>query len=383
MERTPIKYPFSRLADVNAPYRDRLVEAMTRVVDSGYYVGGPEVARFEEMLAGQTGAPYAVGVTNGLDALRLILRGWKELGLLRDGDGVIVPANTYVASVLAVTDNRLRPVFCEPDPVTMTLDTARLDEALSAAGDIPVRAVMPVHLYGRLSWDERLVDFVRRHNLLVIEDNAQAIGCRSAVPGLFGSSVTGGLGHAGAFSFYPTKNIGALGDAGAIVTHDVRLAEVCRAIRNYGSRERYHNIYKGLNCRLDPVKAAQLAVKLPYTDAENMLRRERAAIYNRLIDNPLVQKPEHINDGSHVYHQYVVRVADRDRFRDYLLSQGVETAVHYATPPHRQPCYCEYAALHLPVTESIADTCVSLPITRTTGPEDARDIAAIINAWHG
>lgn len=379
MDRPSIKYPFSRLADVNAPYRDRLVEAMIRVVDSGYYVGGPEVERFEAMLATQTQAPFAVGVTNGLDALRLILRAWKELGRLKAGDGVIVPANTYVASVLAITDNGLRPVFCEPDPVTMNMDSTRLDSICHTG----VRAIMPVHLYGRLCWDDRLADFARTHRLLVIEDNAQAIGCRSSVPGLFSTHTTGGLGHAGAFSFYPTKNIGALGDAGAVVTHDAELAEAIRAMRNYGSRQQYNNIYKGLNCRLDPVKAAQLAVKLPFTDDENNVRRQRAAIYEHTIANPLVHKPEFMTDGSHVYHQYVVRVDNRDAFRQYLLSQGVQTAIHYATPPHRQPCYREYASLDMPVTDSIADTCVSLPITRTTSLDETRAIADIVNTWMG
>lgn len=379
MDSPSIKYPFSRLADVNAPYRDRLVEVMIRVVDSGYYVGGPEVERFEAMLAAQTQAPFAVGVTNGLDALRLILRAWKELGRLKAGDGVIVPANTYVASVLAITDNGLRPVFCEPDTVTMNMDSARLESIC----DTGVRAIMPVHLYGRLCWDSRLADFARRHKLLIIEDNAQAIGCRSTVPGLFNTHITGGLGHAGAFSFYPTKNIGALGDAGAIVTHDAELAEAIRALRNYGCRQQYNNIYKGLNCRLDPVKAAQLAVKLPFTDDENDVRRQRAAIYQSTITNRLVRKPEFLTDGSHVYHQYVVRVDNREAFRQYLLSQGVQTAIHYATPPHRQPCYREYASLYLPVTDSIADSCVSLPITRTTSIDDTHAIADIVNNWKG
>lgn len=373
----PPRFPFLRLSDVNAPYRDEMAEAMLRVLDSGYYIGGPELERFERMLAEACDAQYAVGCTNGLDALRLIFRGYKELGMLKDGDEVIVPANTYVASILAVTDNNLTPVFVEPDNRTLNLDTSLIDRHITPR----TRAILTVHLYGRTCWDAILADAARRHNLIVVEDNAQAIGARSNAPGLFGSHITGGLGHAGAFSFYPTKNIGALGDAGAVVTHDAELAKAIRALRNYGSDRQYHNIYKGLNCRLDPMKAAVLAVKLPHTDAENALRRERAALYDRLITNPLIEKPLWVEDSSCVWHQYVVRVAERDAFRKYLADNGVETAIHYAVPPHLQPCYREYAGLSLPVTCAIADSVVSLPITRTTQIDDIPAICDIINDW--
>ncbi|MGM9826903.1 MAG: DegT/DnrJ/EryC1/StrS family aminotransferase [Muribaculaceae bacterium] len=373
----PPRFPFLRLSDVNAPYRDEMAEAMLRVLDSGYYIGGPELERFERMLAEACDAQYAVGCTNGLDALRLIFRAYKELGMLKEGDEVIVPANTYVASILAVTDNNLTPVFVEPDNRTLNLDTSLIDRHITPR----TRAILTVHLYGRTCWDAILADAARRHNLIVVEDNAQAIGARSNAPGLFGSHITGGLGHAGAFSFYPTKNIGALGDAGAVVTHDAELAKAIRALRNYGSDRQYHNIYKGLNCRLDPMKAAVLAVKLPHTDAENALRRERAALYDRLITNPLIEKPLWVDDSSCVWHQYVVRVAERDAFRKYLADNGVETAIHYAVPPHLQPCYREYAGLSLPVTCAIADSVVSLPITRTTQIDDIPAICDIINDW--
>ena len=371
------KYPFLRLSDVNAPYRDAMARAMERVLDSGQYIGGPELTAFEDMLARQTQAPHAVGVTNGLDALRLIFRAYKEMGMLNDGDEVIVPANTYVASVLAVTDNALVPVFVEPDPDTLNLDTSIIEKYVTPR----TRAVLTVHLYGRVCWDEMLADVARRHNLIVVEDNAQAIGARAFTPGFYGTFVSGGLGHAGAFSFYPTKNIGALGDGGAVVTHDSRLADVVRALRNYGSDRQYHNIYKGLNCRLDPMKAAVLAVKLPYTDAENALRREHAALYEKLISNPAVVKPLWTTGAECVWHQYVVRVKNRDSFRAWLASRGVETAVHYAVPPHLQPCYQEYAYLSLPVTVAIADTVVSLPVTRTTPLSDIPDIVAAINSY--
>ena len=373
------KYPFLRLADVNAPFRDALAQAALRVIDSGYYIGGPELANFESMLSAMHDGAEAVGVTNGLDALRLIFRAYKELGALSAGDEVIVPANTYVASVLAVTDNALTPVFVEPDAQTLNLDTSLVEAAITPR----TRAILPVHLYGRVCWDSTLAAVVRRHNLIVVEDNAQAIGAQATEPGLFGSRHSGALGHAGAFSFYPTKNIGALGDGGAVVTNDPKLAAAIRAIRNYGSDRQYHNIYKGLNCRLDSMKAAMLAAKLPFTDAENQYRRELAQIYNTNINNALVRKPLWTDGSDCVWHQYAVLTEHRDRFRQYLADNGVETAVHYSTPPHRQPCYAEYSSLHLPITESIAASIVSLPITRTTSPQDAAEISAIINDYRG
>lgn len=372
-------YPFLDLKTVNEPYRDAMLEAMTRVVDSGWYIGGPEVEAFEKKLADYCDVPYVVGLTNGLDALRLALRGYIELGRLHKGDKVMVPANTYVATVLAITDNGLEPVFVEASDVTLNMDTARLEEYWQEG----VKAIMPVHLYGRVCWDEALRDFVRRHSLLVIEDNAQAIGAVAGCDGLFGTKKSGGLGHAGCFSFYPTKNVGALGDAGALATHDAELAQAVRAIRNYGSLRQYDNIYKGLNCRLDPMKAAQLSVKLPFADMENGLRAKLAGIYDCYITNPLVRKPLFTDDGACVWHQYVVRVDNRDAFRAYLLEHGVETAVHYATPPYRQTCYAEYAGIDMPVSDGIARTCVSLPISRCTSVDDAMEIAEIINGYKG
>lgn len=370
-------FPFLDLKAINEPYRRPMLDAMTQVVDSGRYIGGPALNQFEDMLATQTHAPFAVGVTNGLDALRLMLRAYKELGALADGDEVIVPANTYVATVLAITDNGLTPVFVEPDAVTMNLNTELIENAITPR----TRAVMTVHLYGRICYDATLASVVRRHNLLLLEDNAQAIGAVANTAGLFGTNISGALGHAGAFSFYPSKNIGALGDAGAVVTHSAQLAEAIRALRNYGSLTQYNNIYRGLNCRLDPVKAAALSVKLPAAKSVGEERRKRAEIYNRLITNPLVTKPLYTDDAESVWHQYVVRVPQRNNFRRYLANNGVETAIHYATPPHRQQCYAQYAHLHLPVTDSIADTCVSLPISQATELRQIEQISNIINQW--
>lgn len=373
------RYPFLDLGQVNGPFRAGIEEAVARVIASGRYVGGPEVEGLERELAAMTGTPYAVGVSNGLDALRMIFRAYIEMGEMHPGDEVIVPANTYVASVLAVTDCGLTPVFVEPSAATLNLDPQLVDDAVTPA----TRAILTVHLYGRTAWDATLADIARRHNLRVIEDNAQAIGARSTTPGLYGGNMTGALGDAAAFSFYPTKNIGALGDAGAVTTFDPRLAATVAALRNYGSDLRYHNIYEGFNCRLDPIQAAILRVKLPRLAEENVVRAQIAAIYEEHIVNPLVTKPLYTTDGTMVWHQYIVRVADRDAFRRHMDANGVETAVHYSTPPHLQPCYERYAGLWLPVTERIAREVVSLPITRCTTPDDARDIAAIVNRYKG
>ncbi len=367
-----IKYPFLDLATVNAPFIDAIHEATSRVINSGYYVGGPEVVQFEQKLADATGCRYAVGVSNGLDAIRLIFHAYIQLGRLRPGDEVIVPANTYIASILAVIDAGLAPVFVEPDIATLNLDTARLSEAITPR----TRAILTVHLYGRTCYDATMADLAKRHNLLIVEDNAQAIGARD-----YRGKRTGALGDAGAFSFYPTKNIGALGDAGAVTTDDPDLANAVRALSNYGSDRKYHNIYLGYNCRLDPIQAAIVALKLPYIDSENAIRADVAKVYNDNISNPLIIKPQYSADGTTVWHQYVILANNRDRLRQYLLDHGVATDVHYPTAPHHQPCMAAYANLHLPVAERIAAQAVSLPISRCTSTADAADIARIINSW--
>lgn len=365
------KYPFCRLIDANRPYMAQIEEAMRRVARSGYYVGGNEVEAFERMLAADTGTRHAVGVSNGLDALRLILRAYIEMGVMAPGDEVIVPADTYVASLLAVSDSGLRPVPVEPSLETLNIDTSLIEAAVTER----TRAIMTVHLYGRTAYDDAMARTARRHGLKIIEDNAQAIGARHT-----DGQRTGALGDAAAFSFYPTKNIGALGDAGAVTTDDDQLAATVRALRNYGSDRQYHNIYQGLNCRLDPLQAAVLAVKLPHVDEENVYRASLAAVYEAEIRHPDVVKPLYASDGSMVWHQYVVRVPRRDEFRRLLLEAGVETAVHYPQAPHRQPCYASLSGLSLPVADTVASTVVSLPVTRTTTPADARTIASIINA---
>lgn len=384
------RFPFLELATVNRPFMNELQQRVAAVVASGRYVGGPEVEEFEQRLCDLTGARYAIGVSNGLDALRLILRAWVQLGILRAGDEVIVPANTYIASVLAITDAGLTPVLAEPDPRTSNLDLSRLEEYLTPR----TRAVMPVHLYGRVCWCASFEEFARRNSLKIIEDNAQAIGASILTSAgnedffLHGDSPrnsrrvhTGNLGDAAAFSFYPTKNIGALGDAGAVTTSDPDLASAVRALANYGSTSRYHNVYEGYNCRLDPIQAAFLRAKLPYIEKECSRRRRLAHIYDTEIDNPAVVKPLMTAPDRCVWHQYVVRTAKRGQFMDYLAENGVGTDIHYAVPPHRQPCYSRYAGLELPVTERLASEIVSLPISACTSETDAAEIAHIINSF--
>lgn len=371
------RYTFLDLGAVNRPYMAAIKEAVGRVIDSGRYIGGPEVEAFEQDMAALTGSQHAVGVSNGLDALRLIFKAYIAMGEMAPGDEVIVPGNTFIASVLAVSDCGLVPVFVEPDATTMNLDTARIEGAITGR----TRAVMPVHLYGRVCFDETLRDTARRHNLKIVEDSAQAIGARGAVAGREGSYSAGALGDAAAFSFYPTKNTGALGDAGAVTTDDSRLADTIRQIANYGSDHQYHNIYKGLNCRLDPIQAAILSVKLPYTGAENDARRRIAAVYQAEIDNQAVVKPLYADDGSMVWHQYVVRVDNRENFRSYLEAKGVETGIHYPTAPFDQPCYREYNTLDMPVSRRLAATVVSLPVSGCTSEADAHEISEIINSY--
>ena len=365
------RYPFLDLATVNAPWMDEIQEAVGCVVASGRYIGGEENERFERLLAEKTGAGiHAVGVSNGLDALRLIFRAYIEMGELSPGSSVIVPANTYIASILAVVDNGLVPVFVEPDIETFNLDSNLVERAITP----DTKAILAVHLYGTPCWDSKLKEIKKKYGLKIIEDNAQAIGARA-----YDGQTTGSIGDAAAFSFYPTKNIGALGDAGAVTTRDPEFAATIRALANYGSDRRYHNVFKGWNCRLDPVQAAVLNVKLRHLEEECRRRRELAVLYDANIYNPLVKKPR---DFGSVWHQYPVMVAERDKFRQYLDENGVATDVLYPTPPHRQPCMREYAHLDLPVTDKIAREIVSLPISGCTSKDDAAEISKIINNYN-
>lgn len=371
------KYPFLDLALANAPYMDELKAAACEVIERGRYLHSTQTELLEQEIAALCGTRHCIGVSNGLDALRLILRAYKELGRLHDGDEVIVPANTYVASVLAVSENGLVPVLCEPREDTLNLDSSLIEGLVTPR----TRAIMPVHLYGTPCWDRTLMDTARKHGLLIIEDNAQAIGAASDVEGLHGTRVTGGLGDAAGNSFYPTKNLGALGDSGAVTTNDDELAAAVKALANYGSDRRYHNIYLGYNCRIDEIQAAMLRVKLRHLNEENEMRAVIARTYDQCISTPRVKTPVIFEGMRQIWHQYVVRVDDREAFRDHLTAHGVGSDIHYATPPHRQPCYADLDHPALPLTEQLAAEVVSLPIAPPTTPDDARAIADIINQF--
>lgn len=371
--------PFLDLARVNAPYMEQINCAINRVISSGRYIGGPEVTAFEQELASYQHVRNVVAVSNGLDALRLIMKGYIATGRLRPGDEVLVPANTYIASVLAVSDVGLTPVLVEPSPDTMNMDTSLIEKALTPR----TRAIMIVHLYGRACWDSTLIELAREGQLLLFEDNAQGIGASATLPGLNGCKRTGSLGHAAAFSFYPTKNLGAMGDAGAVTTDDDELASAVRALANYGSTRRYHNVYKGVNCRMDPVQAAILRTKLPSIDRDNDRRRHIAALYCDIVNNEAVELrvPDDLTTTN--LHQLIALCDRRDELREHLRMNGIETDIHYATPPHRQPCYAaELGHLSLPVTEWLSDRVVSLPIAPYLSDSEVARIAHAINTFH-
>ncbi len=370
-------YPFLDLALANKPMMEELKEAACSVIESGRYINGEQCRQLEQEIAQLCQVKHCVAVSNGLDALRLIIRAYKEMGLLHNDEKIIVPANTYVASVLAVSDNNLNATLCDIRDDTMNLNSQSIESLLSPS----VKAIMPVHLYGTPCWDERLMNMARHYNLLIIEDNAQAIGAKTNIPGLNGTHMTGGLGHAAAISFYPTKNLGALGDAGAVLTNDEKLATTVRAIANYGSDYRYHNIYLGLNCRMDEIQAAMLRVSLRHLPAEIERRNAVAKAYHEHITNKLVTTPHIFEETIQVWHQYVVRVKTRDHFRDYLKKNGVDTDIHYATPPHLQPCYRQFKSYKLPKTTALANEVVSLPIAHPITVQDAVEIAQIINDY--
>ncbi len=346
--------PFLDLKAINSRHAAELKAAAARVIDSGWYVLGEEVKAFESEFAAWVGSPHCVGTSDGLSALTLALRAWKEMGLIKEGDGVAVPANTYIASILAITENRLRPVLVEPDEATFNLGAVKLAAALTP----DVKAVLAVHLYGQLAEMPAIAKLCRERGLLLLEDAAQAHGAQ------IGGIKAGAWGDAAAFSFYPTKNLGALGDAGALTCKDAKLADMVRALRNYGSKEKYQNLVQGPNDRLDELQAAFLRVKLPHLDADNARRRAIAARYLSEIKNPAIRLPAAPAEAdSHVWHLFVVRVPDREAFQAHLAAAGVQTQVHYPIPPHKQAAYHKgLGHLNLPLTELIHREVVSLPI---------------------
>jgi len=362
--------PFFDLKAVNGRHSAGLEEALRRVLDSGWYVLCEEVKAFEAEFGAWVGAAHCVGTSDGLSALVLALRGWKELGLLKEGDAVAVPANTYVASILAITENRLRPVLVEPDEDTFNLGAGKLAAALTTE----VKAVLAVHLYGQLADMPAIARLCQDRGLLLLEDAAQAHGAQ------VGGVKAGAWGDAAAFSFYPTKNLGAIGDAGALTCKDPKLAEMVRALRNYGSLEKYRNLVQGPNDRLDEIQAAVLRVKLPFLDEENARRRAIARRYRREITNPAVRLPAvRAGEESHVWHLFVVRVPERDAFMRRMQERGVQCAIHYPVAPHRQAAFASQLGHHaLPLTEAIHREVVSLPMSPAlTEPQVDHVIAAI------
>lgn len=385
---------FLDLQKINSRYAYELKQAAAEVIDSGWYLLGERVKRFEANLAAYLGVKHAIGVANGLDALRLILKAYIEMGMMKEGDEVIVPANTYIATILAITDNRLKPVLVEPDIHTYNLDISLIEQHITPR----TRAIMVVHLYGQVCWSEELEHIAKKYNLKIIEDNAQAIGAcyippqRSANlpfnPYPLSFPKTGSLGDAACNSFYPGKNLGALGDSGAVTTKDDQLAEVVRALGNYGSRQKYVNEYQGLNSRLDEIQAAFLDVKLKYLDAENQRRREIAQYYCEHISNPDVILP--INTSSnqyittslnHAFHLFVIRHPRRDDLQKYLTENGIQTLIHYPIPPHRQKAFKDWNKISLPITEKIHADALSLPMSSILLNGEAEFIVNKINIF--
>ncbi|EIA10220.1 DegT/DnrJ/EryC1/StrS family aminotransferase [Flavobacterium frigoris] len=364
---------FLDLQKINGQYAEELKKAAAEVIDSGWYLLGEQVKQFESSLEVFQEGGNAVAVANGLDALRLIFKAYIELGLMKQGDEVIVPANTYIASVLAITDNGLIPVLVEPDLSSYNLDLNLIENKITAK----TKAIMVVHLYGRVCWGSELVALAEKHNLKIIEDNAQAIGAR------FNGVRTGNLGDAAGFSFYPGKNLGALGDAGAVVTKDVELAETVRTLANYGSSQKYVNRYQGLNSRMDEIQAAFLNVKLRYLEAETQGRRAIAAYYIANIKNSKIILPSLDEVDGHVWHVFVIRCNKRDELQAYLQEHGIQTLIHYPIPLYKQECYSYMSAISLAITEQIHAQVLSLPISAVIDTDEILKVVAVLNAFNG
>lgn len=357
------------LKRINDCHDMELRQAIDEVLQSGWYLKGEATHRFEQHYADFIGTKFCIGCANGLDALTLIFRAYKEMGIMSDGDEVIVPANTFIASILAITDNNLVPVMVEPDIKTLEIDDRLIEQAITTR----TRAIMIVHLYGRCAYTDKIGELCKRYNLRLIEDNAQAHGCT------FGNRKTGSLGEAAGHSFYPGKNLGALGDAGAVTTNVEELARVIAALGNYGSHQKYVHDYAGRNSRIDELQAAILDVKLKYLDTENQRRKQIASIYINKVKNPSIYIPQSERDC--VWHIFPVFCERRDELKQYLGSHGVETQIHYPIPPHMQHCYSRWNSISLPVTERLSREELSLPCHQMMTDKDAEMIAEIINLF--
>ena len=372
--------PFLSLKDVTALHGAEINEAVARVVNSGWYLQGKENEQFESDYARFIGSKYCVGCANGLDALIWIFRAYIELGVMKPGDEVIVPANTYIATILAITENGLTPVLVEPKLNTLEIDDDLIERAITPK----TKAITIVHLYGRNAYTDRISALCKRYNLKLVEDNAQAHGCYSS-----DGRMTGSIGDAAGHSFYPGKNLGALGDGGAVTTDDPELAATIRALANYGSQKKYVFKYTGRNSRLDEIQAAVLGVKLKYLVTDNAHRKEVAHFYYEHMDNALISLPDLLPDEQNVYHLFPVRVSagKRDALHDYLAQNGVGTVIHYPIPPHKQECYEKEAwnipQLSLPISERIAEEELSLPIGPAISMQEVEQTVELINSFQG
>lgn len=362
---------FLDLKSINCKYQQELKDACARVIDSGWYIMGNELAAFEEEFAIYCRTKHAIGVANGLDALILTLRAWKELGKISAGDEVIVQANTYIASVLAITENDLVPVLVEPHPGTYNLDPVAVQAAITPK----TKAILPVHLYGQLSPMLELMAIAKQNNLLVLEDCAQAHGAE------VNGQRAGSWGDAAGFSFYPGKNLGALGDAGAITTNDDELAQTLKALRNYGSHKKYENLYQGVNSRLDEIQAAMLRIKLPYLDRENHIRQKISKTYRNEIRNTHITVPQTNDETSHVWHLFVIKCVYRDLLQSWLAENGIATLCHYPIPVHKQNAYADLNNKCLPITEQLHAEVLSLPLNVTMTEGDINKIVSVINSF--
>lgn len=364
--------PFLSLKDVTNLHGDEINVVVTGVVNGGWYLQGKENERFEENYSKFIGTKYTIGCANGLDALIWIFRAYKELGVMQDGDEVIVPANTYIATILAITENNLKPILIEPRLNTMEIDDDRIEESITPR----TKAICIVHLYGRNAYTEKIGALCKKYNLRLIEDNAQAHGCKT-----IDGRITGSIGDAAGHSFYPGKNLGALGDGGAVTTNDEALAKTVRTLANYGSQKKYVFKYTGRNSRLDEIQAAVLDVKLKYLVEDNAHRKAVAKMYYEGINNPMITLPDRLPDEQNVYHLFPIICEKRDELHDYLEQKGVGTVIHYPIPPHKQECYKEWNGVSLPITEYIAEHELSLPVGPAIKNEEVKEVIRLINEF--
>lgn len=359
------------LQAITAMHGDEYKKVVDRVIDSGWFLQGKENNQFEMDYAKYIGTDHCIAVANGLDALYLLMRGYKEMGFMRDGDEIIVPANTYIATIISITRNNLVPVLVEPTWENLEIDIDQIESAVTPK----TKGVMIVHLYGRVAYNEKLGNICKKHGLKLMEDCAQSHGCA------WNGVKTGALGDAAAHSFYPGKNLGAFGDAGAITTNDAGLASVIRALANYGSQKKYVFKYIGLNSRMSELDAAVLDVKLKYLDEDNAQRQKLAAYYYEHIDNPLITLPARIADENNVYHQFPILCERRDELQEYLKENGIQTLIHYPIPPHKQECYKEWNERSFPISEKIHAQELSIPMNQVVSEKEAEEVVRVLNAF--